>query len=151
MFAPDIHGDFLYMDLDTVIVGPLDDLLAVKKLTLLRDFYRNGVRMAEGLQSSLMFLPASARPDIWRVWNAAPVQHMADNHRGGDQVFLERKWLTIADRWQDVVPGQVVSWKVDCHGGNNFQTPVVPADARVIVFHGNPRPWSTPQFKHLYG
>ena len=45
LFSPNMPGDFLFIDLDTVIIGPINDILAVDKLTLLRDFYRDGKKL----------------------------------------------------------------------------------------------------------
>lgn len=140
---PKIPGDFLFMDLDTVITGPLNDILAVKRLTLLRDFYRDGKKLKEGLGGGLMYFPGDdCRQGPWRMFTQQPQLNMRVYSRG-DQFLFEKFWLNKADRWQDVVPGQVVSWKVHCQNG-------VPPDARVVCFHGQPRPFSVGQFLHLY-
>lgn len=133
LFRPDLTGDILYMDLDTVIVGPLDDIAAVRSLTLLRDFYKPG-----HLGSGVMFLPEADRAEVWEAWMTSPQEHMRRHRKGGDQKFLETLWLDKAARWQDVLPGQVVSYKVDIrkHGDK------VPHGTRVVAFHGKPRPWA---------
>lgn len=142
LFDPTVPGDFLLLDLDTVINGPLDDICAVRKLTLLRDFYRDGKKLKEGLGGGLMYLPDDARAQVWNFWKTNPALHQRMYPRG-DQFLFERFWLNTADRWQDVVPGQVVSYKVHCQRG-------VPPEARVICFHGKPRPFEVGQFLHLY-
>lgn len=144
IFRPDITGDFVYMDLDTVIVGPLDDLAKVSHLAMLRDAYRDGKRAKEGLQSSVMVLPENERSQIWDEFTVNPPLAMMLNRAGGDQRFLERFWLNRAARLQDLLPGQFVSWKVDC------KLEQVPPDARVIFFHGQPRPFEVGRFLHLY-
>lgn len=144
LFDPELRGGFLYMDLDTVIVGPLDDFEKTNKLTVLRDFYRDGKKFKEGLQSSLMFLPETARQAPWDDFIVNPALSMRLHGTGGDQRLLEPHYTHTADRWQDVLPGQTVSWKVNCAKG------IVPLDARVVVFHGRPRPWETGPFLHLY-
>lgn len=143
LFDPELRGDFLFMDLDTVVTGPLDGFERVSKLTVLRDFYRDGVKLKEGLQSSLMFLPGAARRAPWDDFMANPALAMRLHGAGGDQRLLEAHYIHSADRWQDVLPGQVVSWKVDCKTG-------IPPDARIVCFHGKPRPWAVPQFLHFY-
>lgn len=143
LFDPELTGDFLYMDLDTVIVGPLDDLARVDKLALLRDFYRDGKKLKEGLQSSVMFLPEREREVVWDDFTANPALSMMLHRYGGDQKLLEMFYLNRAARWQDVLPGQFASWKVTCAKG-------VPPEARVVVFHGKPRPWECGPFLHLY-
>lgn len=142
LFRPDYPGDFLFLDLDTVITGPLDDILAVRKLTLLRDFYRDGKKLKEGLGGGLIYLPEDERAPVWDFWAQQPQLRMREYSRG-DQFLFEKFYLQSAARWQDVVPGQVVSWKVHCGRG-------VPLDARIVCFHGVPRPWSVGQFLHLY-
>jgi hypothetical protein len=62
---------------------------------------------------------------------------------GGDQRYLET-CLTLGGTWgsvtfwPDVVPGQIVSYKVHCHGGQ------YPPGARLVCFHGRPKPWDVP-------
>lgn len=145
LFDPYIKNDLLFFDLDTIINGPLDNIVDVSVLTIVRDFYRNGIcgGRAEGLQSCMMFLPEADRAEVWDAFARNPAQAMADCGHKGDQAFLERFYLQRAQRWQDVVPGQVVSYKVHCKNG-------VPPDARVICAHGKPKPWDVPEFKHLY-
>lgn len=142
LFDPELPGDFLFMDLDTVLVGALDDILSTKKLTMLRDFYRDGKKLKEGLGGGLCYLPEKGRQPVWDDFNSNPQLSMRLYPRG-DQFLFEHHYLNTAQRWQDVVPGQVVSWKVNCQHG-------VPADTRIICFHGQPRPWQVGQFLHLY-
>ncbi len=93
LVRPDIGGNLLYFDLDTVIRGPLDDIAAVNRLTLLRDFYRDGVHKSpEGLQSAVMYLPHADRAEIWDAFAQNPARAMTECARGGDQQFLERFW-----------------------------------------------------------
>lgn len=143
LFRPDIGGDILYFDLDTVVLASLRDIVKVDKLTMLRDFYRDGTRKPEGLGSGMMFLPEADRAEVWNAFIADPQKAMTECSRGGDQQFLERFYLQKAQRWQDVVPSQVVSYKVHCKQG-------VPPDAKVVCAHGKPKLWDTPEFKHLY-
>jgi len=148
-FDPMIQGDILYMDIDTVIVGPLDDILRVNKLTLLRDFYRDGKRLKEGLQASLMMLPEADRAAPWERFIQDPQAFMAQNRVKGDQPMLEQCYMGRAQKWQDILPGQLVSWKVDCNGAC-FSPSSIPPEARVIIFHGQPRPWQCKEFEDLY-
>lgn len=127
LFRPDVKGDLLYFDLDTRIVGDLSDIAKVDKLTMLSDFYQEKL-----VASGMMFLPQHERPTIWERWIRNPVGHIAD-HKGGDQSFLRESWNFTAQRWQEVLPGQVVSYKAHCREG-------LPKDARVVCFHGQPKP-----------
>ena len=144
LFRPDISGDLLYFDLDTLVAGSLSDVAACcSRPLILRDFYRDGIRRPEGLQSAMMFLPAEERMRVWGEWTQSPTRWMGEYHRGGDQAFLEKLWLRAIDLWQDVVPGQIVSYKVHCKTG-------APATARVICAHGRPKLWDLPEFEHYY-
>lgn len=131
VFANDVRGDVLFLDLDVTVIGDLSSLAAVPGPALMRDVYRPG-----GLQSAVMVLPESCRPRIWTAWWRDPANWMARYVRGGDQAFLERFWLREARRLQDAVPGQIVSYKADV-----LRLGAVPEGARIVVHHGRPRPW----------
>lgn len=140
IFRPSIKGPVLFFDLDTSIVGDLTDIARIDRLAIMRDVYRRG-----GLQSSMMFLPEVARERIWFEWIDRPEHWMQIYQRGGDQAFLERFWLDRAARWQDELPGQLVSYKAHVrkavHKDREFGDGSIPDGARVVVFHGLPRPW----------
>lgn len=128
VFRPWLNGDVLYFDLDTMIVGDLTDIANVKRLTAVSDFYRPG-----RLQSCMMYLPFTSRGVIWKEWMKDPHKHM-DTFRGaGDQGFLEKVWGRV-DFFQDMLPGQVVSYKVDVVDKG------LKEHNRVVCFHGKPRP-----------
>lgn len=132
LFRPDVlSGGFLYLDLDSAIVGDVADFAAFGRLALLRDFYR-----PRGLGSGVMYLPEAERGSVWADWIRQPDVWMRRHRRGGDQAFLERHLLGRAARWQDVLPGQVVSYKADVQKGAPC------TDARLVAFHGKPRPWA---------
>lgn len=135
LFRPDIPGDLLYLDLDTVVRGDLQPLIdaAGGRTTMLSDFY-----WPEHPASGLMYIAERDKAKVWQAWCRHPETHM--RRRGGrgtlgDQGFLGRVLGAGVQRWQDVAPGQVASYKVHCRQGP-------PRDARVICFHGNPRPWA---------
>lgn len=115
----------LFLDLDTVITGPIDDIASYDGgFAILTDFYR-----PEGMQSSVMSWRAGEQTGIWRSFEAAGCP-MTDP--GGDQAWIEKHcckaWTT---RWQTLFPGKFVSYKL---------TSGIPDEASVVVFHGKPRP-----------
>lgn len=130
IFRPEIEGDLLYADLDTIITGDLSDMAGIGKLTIMRDVYR-----PDGLQSSVMYIPQSEKRRVWEAFRSRPDIHMRRHSGGGDQAFLETLWLGGAAIWQDELPGQVVSYKAGKIAENG-----VPADCRAVVFHGRPKP-----------
>lgn len=138
LFRPDLSGDLLYFDLDTVIVGDLSELASLGRTTLLSDFY-----YPERPASGLMYLAESDRAKVWAAWIADPKEAMRKCMRHGDQQFIGEV-LHDAQRFQDVLPGRVVSYKVHVAKGLNKRSignGNVPAGASVVCFHGRPRPW----------
>lgn len=133
LFRPDIGGDLFYIDLDTVITGDLAPLIeaANGKTTMLSDFY-----WPKQPASGLMYIAQADRAAVWEAWMRRPQTHMGKRGgRGtvGDQGFLGS--VLNPQRWQDVAPGRVVSFKVHCKQQ-------LPSKARVVCFHGQPRPWN---------
>lgn len=122
----------LYFDLDTVITGDLSDIAAAAHehpLILLRDFYRE-----KGFGSGMM---------AWATDQSAIYDKFAADSQGimgrlggrGDQGFIEETVARSAvSLWHDLLPGQVVSYKA------HVRNKQFPADARVVCFHGKPRP-----------
>jgi hypothetical protein len=133
LFNPAFKGALTYLDLDTVPVGDLSGLAAVKGPAIMRDVYR-----PDGLQSAIMVIPQDKKSSIWRYFLSDPERHMREctvrYTKWGDQGFLEGHWQD-AKRLQDVLPGQIVSWKA-----NECAARGIPAEARLVVFHGKPRP-----------
>ena len=125
-----VGGRVLYFDLDTVIHGDITPLAHVERLTLLRDFYR-----PDGLGSGLMMLPEADREEMWDHWEKSPHGHMGRFAIEGDQAVMEMRWLDRANRWQDVLPGVIVSYKAH---------PLAERDkASVTCYHGSPKPHET--------
>lgn len=124
LFRPDIPGDLMFYDLDTVVLSPLP---AVDRTTVLRDWVS-----PESMNSSLMYIAEADKAAVWEAFTADPAGHMARCGRGGDQAFLDA-FIGGAQKWQDIVP--VYSYKTHCLRG-------VPADAVAVCFHGKPRPWA---------
>lgn len=136
LMRPDIEGDLLYLDLDTRIVGDLADIRKIDHLTMLADPYRTNNPLRFG--SGVMYLPESARRAAWQQFISNPGMYMQRFEYGGDQAFLIQAWgADFIARWQDLLPGQLVSYKRDVRGKG------VPLNARIVYFHGQPRPWDS--------
>jgi hypothetical protein len=137
LFDPALAGDILHVDLDTIIDGPLDALLSAPDSMMLKDFY-----FPDRLASGVMRWTAQDRSIIWHQWLKDSESAMRRFHGvsgGGDGAFLRevcRIHRLPVRAIQDAVPGQVCSFKVDC-----AKRP--PSDARLICYHGNPRPHET--------
>jgi uncharacterized Rossmann fold enzyme len=126
LFRPGVFPDgdrVLFLDLDTLITGRLDELAAYDgPFAILRDFYR-----PDGLQSAVMAWRAG---ECHEIWNGFVAEGCPTIDVGGDQVWIERTQLG-AVRLQDAFPGLFVSYKL-------IKGP--PDKASVVVFHGEPRP-----------
>jgi len=134
LFKPDrFSGPVLYFDLDTLLIGDLSEIAsaaAEHDLIMLRDFCRPG-----GLGSGVMaWRSQEAVAPLYGAFTARPRMFMECHRVGGDQEFIEvRAHLKKVAHWQDVVPGQIVSYKADaCERA-------APAAARVMCLHGKPK------------
>lgn len=126
LFKPGMfpEGRVIFLDLDTVIVGDIDFLADYDgDFATLSDFWR-----PEGLGPAVMLWQSGFGAHFWRAFEEAG-RPMTDPR--GDQWFLEQ--FERPDILQDLYPGAFVSYKTHC-------TKAVPADARVVCFHGRPRP-----------
>ena len=76
----------LYIDLDSYVLRDLTPLLedSGELFTMCRDFYDRA-----NANSSVMIIPRDAS-GLWADWTQGTDRHMAENARGGDQVYLER-------------------------------------------------------------
>jgi len=126
LFKPGVlEGPTVFFDLDTVILGPIDDLVDVEAdLCILRDFYR-----PREYGSGVMCFRPEAMAGVWEefVRQGCPIM------RRGDQAFIHAA-KPDAEFFQDRHPGQIVSYKLNCVRKG------VPDYARVVCFHGLPRP-----------
>lgn len=132
LFRPDVVADLFYVDLDTLIFGDVQPIIAAArgKMTMLEDFYWSG-KPASGV----MYIPQSIKFHVWQAWTKSPTLHMAATPgRGtiGDQGFLGR--ILKPNMWQRIAPGKIVSYKAHCKTGR-------PSGADIVCFHGKPRPW----------
>jgi len=142
LFRPGLfEGPILYADLDTVILGALDDMVLGHRFTVLRNFWadRQG---ADRVGSGLMAWDADLSV-IYREFCESSQLVMRDyttTERWGDQTFIKDHTPIEPERWQDKHPGRIFSYKrhVVPAGGR------VPEGASVICYHGKPRPWHTP-------
>ena len=131
LFRPGRFGDddqVLFFDLDTVIIGNVDELAAYDgEIAGLSDFY-----YPDRLQSSVLSFKPSTCGHIWTKWERMG----KPRNKRGDQGVIE-VYAPNAERFQDLFPDVIVSFKADCESG-------VPLSARVVCFHGEPKPDNCP-------
>lgn len=144
LFDPSYPDDIVFFDLDTVIRrdGPAVLKAPFNRPLILRDFYR-----PHGLQSSVMCIPHEFKAEIWRQWLKSPCEWMNlfDKDGLGDQAFLEAAIYSSWGILQDQYPGEYLSWKAD-----DLEGRTLPSAAKVIVFHGRPKPWDIPHAEQIW-
>lgn len=149
-----LRGAVLYFDLDTVIIGNVDQLAAhilndQESLIMLRGFYRqdqcSGILGWNGDVSRIFdrFYGECANGAKFKQKSNKPYAFVGLQHFRGDQEWLAY-YLKNVDNWlsvtmaQDIMPG-IYSYKVDIR-----QTGKAPDDTKIICFHGRPRPAELP-------
>lgn len=139
-FRPDLGVESgILVGLDTVITGDLSDICALDGSDIFapRDPYK--LRMP---CNALVRFNAAGADYLWSEWNRDRAYWRGECVYAGhpsEMVFLRRLWPR-AD-WQyidDLLPGQVVSYKVHVRSQGGGK------DARVVYFHGNPKPCDLP-------
>lgn len=153
-----LEGPVLYFDLDTRVVGRIDQLIAIvqsldpNEHLMLDGFYApevcSGIMGWNGDQSWLVrdFEAVAARARfVSRGENLGDSMRVDGKRYRGDQNWIAEK-LSLAGRVvrsvQAELPGKVVSFKVHVHGLKGD----LPEGARVVCFHGRPRPrWVRPR------
>lgn len=129
LFRPGLlTGPTLYLDLDTIITGPLDRLFR-DDFAMVPDF------VMPGQKNSGVMAWSGDRSRIWREMRCNPDATMAHydawpGGRIGDQAFIEDVMGSEAGTFE---PGLVASFKRDCQSG-------IPAGASAISFHGRRKP-----------
>jgi hypothetical protein len=126
LFYPGLNiGPALYLDLDTVIVGELDTLVATHTAGGIH-MTRNWSASAHGgWQSSVMLWRDDAGRAIWDNFDFD-----IDSPRlWGDQEFITE---LLGENVKEIPPGDVVSYKYHCQGGT------LPESAKIVCFHGKP-------------
>ncbi len=137
LFRPDIKDDILYLDLDSIICGNLDDIINTckknEKPIMLSDFYFN-----ERHASGMMWLPKKHRDIVWNNWidNQKDIIERCKKRGDGDQKFIAECFGKNTLRWQELVPDQIFSYKIHCSN-------IKPKNARIVCYHGIPKPHQT--------
>jgi hypothetical protein len=142
LFGHPVPGRVLYFDLDVVIVGNIDGFAEYDgRFCLLKAFNRDW-----GFNSTIMSIGPDFGHHIWDEFARDPEAAIARCHDEADPPWnhSDQRWIELhvesADYWQDLLPGQVVSYRADCRDG-------LPPGARVVSFHGHldppvaPDPW----------
>ncbi|MCG6904902.1 MAG: glycosyl transferase [Rhodobacter sp.] len=138
---PDLQGPLLGFDLDVVITGALDDLLVQDPgRVLMRADWVEARRGRKTGHGSVFRYDPGLHPWLYEVLAADPTGQV-EKARGSEQRYTS----TLAQEKGAFayIPGdQVVSFKHDClrlPPLNYVERPKLPANARVVCFHGRPK------------
>lgn len=134
----DSTNQIFFFDLDTVIVGNLDEILSYSgKFIILRDFYK---KVSFG--SGLMSWQPEAVHYMWTTYKKG------SKYKRGDQAWPELAYPD-ANIWQLKYPEKIISYKVHIRDNNNIPVrqksrrtnlPGSLKTASIVCFHGNPLP-----------
>lgn len=140
-----LRGRIIYLDLDVVITGNIDFLAEDNAgLSIIKNWSRN--RM---WNSSVMSFTIGSLYQVWDEFKASSYEDLKVKYRGDQEwiYFIIPEAKMYSSTW-------VVSYKKSCrsryggwlrHIGVKLKAPSfceaeLPADARIVVFHGFPNP-----------
>jgi GT2 family glycosyltransferase len=128
LFKPEMeqYRPFLYVDLDTAIVGNIDSIFPSKEkersFITLEDFYRKGV-----LASGMMWIPAN-NDKVKIIWNKRSTKLRGDQDYIGSVVKADYFWQNITNKITSFKP-KGLGWLTE-----------LPKQISIVCFHGKPRP-----------
>lgn len=134
----DLQGKTLFLDLDIVITENIDCFFTFSdKFTIIENWTQKGRGIGN---SSVYCFTIGAHSDVLEYYkkNIDEVTNTYDN----EQIYLSLKIGDI-DYWPD---DWVKSFKKHClpkYIVRYFKAPSLPEGAKIIVFHGNPKPEDT--------
>ena len=139
---PWLTGPRLYLDLDTVVTGRLDDLFcyfnkdlvtfdAMKKRACSRNELCSGVMWWE---KDLSVIYDAVKPIVEARMQSPDTLFQYPLEQEILRDLVKEHGFSL-DNFSNQTPGKVLSYKYDKVGDT------VPEDARIIAFHGKPRPW----------
>jgi hypothetical protein len=149
----DLEGDVLFLDIDLVVAGSLDDLFAFApgEYCVIENWTQKGQGI--GNTSAYRF-PAGKYQGIFEIFDANPMQVLKE-HR------IEQQYISKYIPNQRFWPSEwCVSFKHDLvpnFPNNWFREPALTEEARIVAFTGRPDPdeaqagtWKAPWYKKFY-
>lgn len=146
LFRP-CSGPVLYLDLDTIVVGSLDDIAVGHRFTVLQNFWAEAYKEPQRIGSGVMAWDCDLS-SIYETFRRDADRLLVEyktKAKWGDQAFIKDHTPVEMERWQQKYPGRVVSFKKHVLPNRG-----VPAGASVVCFHGQPRPWGLPPFQRAW-
>lgn len=135
LFREDLFKDrqVFYFDLDTFVIDNIDDVLMYDgEFCALRDFFHL-YKMGSGLMS----WNGNRANKIYSKFTDNATRNMNHYAGEGDQAWIYSQKPSI-EYFQDIFPNEIVSYKRHCLNSSGELN--VPNKAKIICFHGKPRP-----------
>lgn len=126
LFQPGrFQGRVLYLDLDVTVIGSLDELADFDAPFVAIQDYQYPLK----INSSVMAWDAGAADHLYTAFLPVAKETMAAMHGDQDWIHARIQSARFPKNWcpsfkRDIAPGKRT-----------------PEDARVIVYHGRPKPW----------
>ena len=155
LFKPDIHGiqgKVLFLDLDVVITGSLDELFEFDApLNIIAGYAKRNKET--DYNSSVFLFRAGALPGIWHEFQKNRASLLEE--LPGDQAWITRATKSLGTPVTVWPSGWMVSFKKHCDSarqqrfgrigrvlglGLDNKPAKVPEGAKIVVFHGKPDP-----------
>ena len=123
----------LCLDIDVVITGSLKNIMSYKGLFCARSKFKQGLEYK--LDGDIMSFRAGKETEriFWEPF-IKNVDAAVKLTQGRERYWYRHVADDIADRWDRLFPGQIVSWKRSVRSGK--LRPVM----RIVSCHGSPRP-----------
>lgn len=127
----------LYIDLDTVVFDLPAKWWEGTNSLMLDDFF-----FPERPASGMMLIQPKDVETVWRHWMRHPQEWMRVHSVVGDQELIGS--VLPHHRFQQRFPEEIISYKAQVKPGHKFYDPSKGSleTAKVVCFHGKPRPWS---------
>ncbi len=133
---PGVSGDVLFLDLDIVITGPMDDFWDYKpgELCIIENYTSRGSGVGN---SSVFRFPVGANANIWERFAADPMAIVGayDN----EQIYLSREAKKI-EFWPRLWCRSFKHELVPAWPMRLFQPAPLPLETKIVIFTGKPDP-----------
>ena len=123
----------LCLDIDVVIVGSLKDIMEYDGLFCARSKFQPGAE--HKLDGDIMSFQAGEETEriFWKPF-IEDIDAAVQLTQGRERYWYRHVADAIADRWDRILPGQIVSWK------RHVRLGVLTPQIRIVSCHGSPRP-----------
>jgi alpha-N-acetylglucosamine transferase len=132
----DLEGDILFLDIDLIITGPLDDFFTYHPNEYC--VIENWTQMGQGIGNTSVFrFPAGKYADIYKKFMQSPEtilkEYRVEQHYISamipEQKFWPAEWCVSFKH--SILPKFPMNW---------FKVPKLPKDTRIVAFTGKPDP-----------